>query len=328
MTTSSRLLSHRVISFGTFAATHMRPRRLSMSSRRNSNKLRIGFVPEHFSTPLYFAHKHFGLNVELVPEPLGTGALASRLKAEVNEETQVDVAVGLTEGFINDLGKAKAAGQNKGYKLVGTYVESPLCWAISTGRERGDITDVDSLKGKRVGVSRMGSGSFIMSQVLADQKGWLRMGQEPFPPVVIGDFAALRKAVSGKAADFFMWEHFTTKYYWDNGELKRIGEIYTPWPSWMIAARDDAHVDEVLEKINQGVKHYLENEDEAVEYITNTMHYSKEDARSWMKTVKFAGNVRGIDPMVVDRAAALLKKAGALDDDTDASSYMVAIRRA
>lgn len=313
------------------ASVHTHFRKFSISSRHNITKLRVGFVPEHFSTPLYFAHKHFGLNAELIPEPLGTGALASRLKAGVHEETRVDVAIGLTEGFVSDLGKSKAAGQNTRYGLVGTYVESPLCWAISTGKERDDIRDVDSLQGKRVGVSRMGSGSFIMSQVLADQKGWLRLGQQPFQPEVIGDFAALRKAVrleGSRGADFFMWEHFTTKYYWDNGELKRIGEIYTPWPSWMIAARDGAQVDEMLDKINAGVKYYLKNEEEAVEHITNAMHYSKEDAKAWMETVRFAGNVRGVDPMVVGRTAGLLRKAGALEDDAGAGGFMVAIRRA
>jgi TRAP-type uncharacterized transport system substrate-binding protein len=39
---------------------------------------------------------------------------------------------------------------------VGTYVESPLRWAISTGKERADINGVSDLKGKRVGVSRIG----------------------------------------------------------------------------------------------------------------------------------------------------------------------------
>ena len=37
-----------------------------------SSPLRIGFVPEHFSTPLHFAQKHFGLEATLIPFPSGT----------------------------------------------------------------------------------------------------------------------------------------------------------------------------------------------------------------------------------------------------------------
>lgn len=235
---------------------------------------------------------------------------------------------------MSDLGKTRAAGYKAGYGLVGTYVESPLCWAISTGAGREDVDSVEGLRGKKVGVSRMGSGSYVMSAVLADQQGWLAEGQaEPFKAEVIGDFAALRKAVrheSEKTADFFMWEHFTTKHYWDNGELKRIGEIYTPWPSWMIAARktaEDGQLRDMAEKINKGVVYYLEHPEESVEHITGTMRYSQEDARAWMKTVRFTEDVRGVDPGVVDRTADLLRKAGVLGEGAGGSGHMVAIKR-
>lgn len=57
---------------------------------------------------------------------------------------------------MSDLGKTKAAGHDAGYGLVGTYVESPLCWAISTGSGRDDVQSVEDLKAKKVGVSRIG----------------------------------------------------------------------------------------------------------------------------------------------------------------------------
>ena len=40
--------------------------------------------------------------------------------------------------------------------MVGTYVETPLCWAISTGKGREDVCGVEGLRGKRIGVSRIG----------------------------------------------------------------------------------------------------------------------------------------------------------------------------
>jgi hypothetical protein len=83
--------------------------------------------------------------------------LTKRLKTS-DESQRLDVAIGLTEGFVADLGKSHAAGEESGpaYGLVGTYVESPLRWAISTGEEREDVRDVKELKGTRVGVSRIG----------------------------------------------------------------------------------------------------------------------------------------------------------------------------
>lgn len=65
---------------------------------------------------------------------------------------EIDVGIGLTEGWVAGLGKE---GKDAGYKLVGTYVETPLCWAISTGVKR-DIERVEQLRGGKIGVSRIG----------------------------------------------------------------------------------------------------------------------------------------------------------------------------
>lgn len=86
-----------------------------------SSPLRIGFVPEHFSTPLFFAQKHYGLDATLIPFPSGTGHMVTAIRAG-----EIDVAVGLTEGWIAGLGKEDVEGDG-GYRLVGTYVDTPLC---------------------------------------------------------------------------------------------------------------------------------------------------------------------------------------------------------
>jgi hypothetical protein len=83
--------------------------------------LRVGYVPEHFSTPLYFAKHHFGLSVELIPFPSGTGHMITSIRSG-----EIDVAIGLTEGWVAGLGKEDVEGDG-GYKIVGTYVETPLC---------------------------------------------------------------------------------------------------------------------------------------------------------------------------------------------------------
>ena len=76
---------------------------------------------------------------------------------------EIDVGVGLTEGWVAAFGKAQASkdlpASDVGFKVIGTYVETPLCWAISTGPKR-EISGVEELNGKRIGVSRIGRYEF------------------------------------------------------------------------------------------------------------------------------------------------------------------------
>lgn len=75
---------------------------------------------------------------------------------------EIDISIGLTEGWIagltgkQQLAASKAAGDDGGYRIVGEWVETPLRWAIVTGRNREDINGVADLKDSRVGVSRLG----------------------------------------------------------------------------------------------------------------------------------------------------------------------------
>ena len=54
---------------------------------------------------------------------------------------RLDVVVALTEGLVADIAKGSDV------RLIGTYVETPLCWAISTGRD-STLVSVEDLKDK------------------------------------------------------------------------------------------------------------------------------------------------------------------------------------
>ncbi|CCE88583.1 Piso0_001352 [Millerozyma farinosa CBS 7064] len=291
---------------------------------RNMTTLRVAYVPEHFSTPLFFAKEHkfydeHNIKVEFLPVPEGTGRLIQLLN---NNET--DIAVGLTEGFIADIAKG-----NEKYKAVGTYVKSPLRWSVSTGSDRNDINKLEDLAGKRIGVSRIGSGSYIMSFVLGLQHKF----PEPFfhGHPVCSNFANLRASVNhtisdpDQYSDAFMWEHFTSKKYYDNGEIKKIGDIYTPWPSWMITARseivnsDSKAIVGFLKAVREGILHFQANHSEATEFIASNLDYSKEDATSWIDTVTFNDKLsqEGVDwTSVAQNTASVLQTAGVLTDDS------------
>jgi ABC-type nitrate/sulfonate/bicarbonate transport system substrate-binding protein len=55
--------------------------------------------------------------------------------------------------------------------LLGTYVDSPLCWAINVGKN-ATFESVEDLRGQTFGISRFGSGSHLMAYVLASTRGW------------------------------------------------------------------------------------------------------------------------------------------------------------
>lgn len=281
---------------------------------------KVGYVPEHFSTPIAFAEslgffKQFGLEIELIPYPSGSGHLIQSL-----EDNSLDIAIGLTEAFVRGLAQGK-----ENYKLIGTYVKSPLRWSISTGYNRDELTSQDQLQSKRISISRIGSGSHVMSFVLALQQGFQKPFYSEFP--IVSTFKNLRDSVNLKEgvepSDAFMWEHFTTKRYYDNKEVKKIGEIYTPWPSWVINARTELvnekkeELKKFIQAIELGINHFEQNQEDAIKYIYTNLDYSEEDAREWIKTVHFnSGKVATIDwETVVNKTSDVLIEAGVLEDD-------------
>lgn len=243
---------------------------------------------------------------------------------------EIDLAIGLTEGWVAGLLNPtmhKKSAQEKGYSIVGSWVSTPLRWAIVTGRNRTDIDSVSDLqRHRRVGVSRIGSGSHIMAFVLAQQEGWLKPetsdAQEALELVPLGPFKDLRDGVTGSTADFFMWEHFTTKpfFHGEDTPLKKIGEIFTPWPSWHIAASTSTFpnpdsneaLKQVFEALDGGIKMFNTDPDSGIRMLGTGeagCHYSEEDGREWLKDVRFVNGTRGVDAGVMHGVLDVLKTA-------------------
>ncbi|KAL4801623.1 hypothetical protein BDV18DRAFT_154872 [Aspergillus unguis] len=302
--------------------------------------IRIGYVPEHYLAPLHLALRHpnaqsLPYKISLIPFPSGTGHMITSLRAN-----EIDVAIGLTEGWVAGLAgkQAPAAPEERGYNVVGHWVDTPLRWAIVTGRKRDELNGVKDLEGGRVGISRLGSGSHIMSFVLAQQQGWK---SSSLSPVVTGPFGALRDGVTGNnleagkpSSEFFMWEHFTTKPWFHatsskpDPELKKIGEIFTPWPSWLIVASSsvfptpekDERLDSLFKLLDEGVKEFKRDLGNVVKLLgTGELgcHYGEEDASKWIKDVRFAEGVRGVDAGVVGNVVDVLKVAGVIDQSLE-----------
>lgn len=101
--------------------------------------------------------KKHGIDVEHKIIPEGTGAMLDKL-----ESGEIDVALTVTDGFI--VGKANG----RRVKMIGTFVKSPLVWAVA-GCPKAKLTSFDMLHPDKLGkdctfgVSRMGSGSHTMA---------------------------------------------------------------------------------------------------------------------------------------------------------------------
>lgn len=163
-----------------------------MSSAQEKLRLRIGTVREHFSAPLQqlLETPWAKENVELVWQNSGTGQMTTSLDATGEGGRKIDVAIALTEALIAGIAKGRTD-----YKLVGSYVTSPLNWAIITGTDaKADkIQSVKDLEDQTIGISRLGSGSQTISYLMADQQGW---GPDGLKFKVNDTFENLRKGVN------------------------------------------------------------------------------------------------------------------------------------
>lgn len=276
-------------------------------------EIKIGGVPEHFNSPLHIgkeqgAFSSHGFNVELISCPGGTGEMIEGLKS-----ARLDIVIALTEGLMAAIAKGA-----KEFQICGTYVASPLTWAISTGSKSPHM-NVDTLKGANIGISRYGSGSHIMSYVLCEQSGW-QSPADQFQFTVLNNFTNLRDGVNNGAADAFLWERFTTKPYHDNGEVKLVGHIAAPWSAFMIAARkdvldrlDDQKINSLLDCITQSCASFMQNKHQSsIDYVAKTFSQQHQDVEKWFESLSYADDCKQVSRSMLEKCNQTLLKANVI----------------
>ncbi|MBT8235160.1 MAG: ABC transporter substrate-binding protein [Bacteroidia bacterium] len=192
-------------------------------------RVKIVGVPEHFNLPWHFAIEEGAFQargIELVWEdiPEGTGRMCRMLK-----DKEADIAIVLTEGI------CKAIYDGVPAKILQKYIGSPLLWGIHVGFE-APYQSIDDLIGTKAAISRYGSGSHLMAYVHAKQMGW---NTEALSFELIGTLQGAVDALTNGTADYFMWEHFTTKPLVNQKIFRRIEDCTTPWPCFVITASQD-----------------------------------------------------------------------------------------
>jgi ABC-type nitrate/sulfonate/bicarbonate transport system substrate-binding protein len=244
--------------------------------------LKIGGVPEHFNYPWYSAlkNKEFtqqGINLRWKDFPGGTGDMCQALRSG-----KTDIAIILTEGIIKDIIDGNPS------KILQTYVNTPLIWGIHVA-ENSTFQSIDDLEGKRIAISRYGSGSHLMAIVNAYNQGW---NLESLHFVVVKNLEGGINALQNDEADYFMWEHFTTKPYVTQGIFRRVSDCPTPWPCFVIAVRDEilekhpveiAKVLEIINQTNAGFKS-IKNIDQV---LSKRYHQELEDIQKWLSITEW-----------------------------------------
>ena len=247
--------------------------------------LKIAGVPEHFNLPWQLAIENnkfheVGIDLQWTDVPEGTGKLCQMLR-----EGSTDIAVILTEGIIKDI----VNGNNS--KIIQIYVESPLIWGIHVGAD-SKYTTLADLENTKVAISRYGSGSELMAYVNADQQGW---DKNSLTFEVVNTIDGAVTALTNGTADYFMWEHFMTKPLVDKGIFRRVGDCPTPWPSFVIAVREDVlqenpdEIKKLLISINKQTKVFksIPNIDAI---LASKFQQKIEDIQQWLHLTEWSPN--------------------------------------
>lgn len=246
-------------------------------------KVKIIGVPEHFNFPWHLAieegaFEERGIELEWTDIPEGTGRMCKML-----ESGETDLAIVLTEGLVKSITEGNPS------KIVQEYIASPLQWGIHVGTE-SSYKQISDLKNTKTAISRFGSGSHLMAFVNAQNESWdtTNLNFE-----VINNLNGAVEALTNGKADYFMWEHFTTKPLVDNGTFRRLGDCPTPWPCFMVAATDKfiAQNESVLRHVLEVINLYT-SEFKRIPSIDRTLanRYEQEleDIQEWLSITRWS----------------------------------------
>lgn len=239
--------------------------------------LRITGVPEHFNLPWKkvvasqpFAGK--GIQLNWTDESRGSGQMNKALR-----DDETDVAIVLTESFLKDFEEGNPS------RIIGFHVKSPLIWGIHIPGS-SPIEKLNQIENPKFLISRMGSGSHLMAFVLAQREGW---NPENLEFKIVGNLDGALEAMNPETPEMFLWEKYTTKPWVISGDLKRIGEVPSPWPCFIIVASDKAISEfgdlifELRDLVYKASKE-LQNSPETPMEIHKTYELELEDVKAWL----------------------------------------------
>lgn len=246
-------------------------------------KIRITGVPEHFNFPWVkvIEQQPFlkeGIELEWIEESRGSGAMNRALR-----DGSTDIALVLTESFIKDRVEGNPS------RIIGFHIASPLIWGIHISA-RSPQSSLTELEDAPFLISRYGSGSHLMAFLLAQREGW---ASDKLKFEVIDNLDGAKKAFENPEPKMFLWEKYTTKPLVDAGQFKRVGEIPTPWPCFVIVATAAARSKNgyIISRLRDLVYDYASKmilDENFSATISQTYGILEEDVKAWIKQTRWA----------------------------------------
>ena len=273
-------------------------------------------VPEHFNLPWHLAieenaFKDRGINLEWTDIPEGTGRMCQMLA-----DNETDIAIILTEGLV----KSITAGTKA--KIVQEYIATPLLWGIHVGANSKYQT-IDDLINTKAAISRFGSGSHLMAYVNAQNEGW---DTSKLQFEIINNLDGAVAGLTNGTADYFMWEHFTTKPLVDNGTFRRVADCPTPWPCFVIAATDSfiaensGTLQHILEVINMYTEEF-KNIPSIDRTLANRYEQKLDDIQKWLSKTRWSQSQ--LNTKTLEKVQDTLLSLDLIDKKLDSSSILL-----
>lgn len=246
-------------------------------------KLKIGGVPEHFNLPWHLCIEDGDFeknNIEVSWTDFygGTGEMSEALKAG-----EVDIAIMLTEGSVKEICEGSP------FKILQTYVESPLMWGIHVHAD-SHYYKIEDLKHQKAAISRFGSGSHLMTYVHAQNQNW---DTRHLNFETTQNLAGAKESLTEGTSAYILWEHFTTKPLVDDGIFRRLGDEPTPWPCFVIVTTDkflknhSELIPAILKPVNQRSK-ALKASMDVIEKIAERYELKSEDVKNWLSITEWS----------------------------------------
>ncbi|HEX9979166.1 MAG TPA: substrate-binding domain-containing protein [Flavobacterium sp.] len=245
--------------------------------------IKIVGVPEHFNYPWQLAKEQGafekeGIDLQWTNIPEGTGKMCRMLR-----EGETDLAVILTEGIVKDIADGNLS------KIVQVYVETPLIWGIHVDA-KSEFQALTDLENTKAAISRYGSGSHLMAYINAQKQNW---NPDNLTFEIVNTIDGAVEALSTGKADYFMWERFMTKPLVDNGTFRRVADCPTPWPCFVIAARNGflehhpSEIEKILSVINSVTKTF-KTVDGIEKTLAATFAQKEEDIKEWLSLTEWS----------------------------------------
>jgi hypothetical protein len=241
-----------------------------------------------------------GVRIEWVDFPGGTGAIMQALA-----DGEIDMATPLTEGAITAIANGNPS------QLVSVWVDSPLLWGVHVAGN-SPAQEIADVEGQRFAISRFGSGSELMSLVMAEDLGW-QLNDSSWVPV--GNLEGALAALPAGEAEVFLWNKSMTQPHVSVGTFKRVGVVPTPWPSFAVAAAAGflerapglAHA---ISEVARSRAAALELDESLAQLVVDQYGLELDNALDWVAQVDWTAPGAEIDTDMVDAVTERMRSIG------------------